>query len=114
MVVITEMAWQKTLTILLSHGGSAWVAQTLEHDLAAQGENIDDAIENLSAVLAGQFISDVRAGREPLEACPPAPAYLFERLKRAKRLDMHQPIRLPDDVPPSVRSRTLSPQYLVV
>ena len=72
--------WSKTLTVLLSPDDGGWVAQTLEHDVAAQGADIAAALDNLRAVLLGQFVADVRAGRRPLEDCPPAPASLFARV----------------------------------
>lgn len=102
-----------TLRLLLIKEGSQWVAQCLEHDLAAQGEEIDDAIDAFASILAAKIISDTKAGREPLVNCKPAPAHYFALAQRAKHIDTPTPRRLPDEVPPPWM-RVLEPELLVV
>lgn len=88
------------LTVLLLKEGSQWVAQCLEHDLAGQGPDIDDALESFSTVLTATILLDARAGRRPLSTCGPAPVEYFALAKKAKHLQSPAPWRLPDDVPP--------------
>jgi hypothetical protein len=104
---------EKKLRLLLLKEGSQWVAQCLEHDLAAQGPEIDDAINAFVTVFAAKLIADRKAGKEPLSTCPPAPAYYFELAQRAKHIDESIPRRMPDDVPPPWM-RVLEPELLVV
>ena len=41
--------------ILLLKEGNAWSAQCLEHDIAAQGETIPDAVEQLALIIIGEL-----------------------------------------------------------
>lgn len=102
-----------TLTILLLKEGTQWVAQCLEHNLAAQGPEIDDAIEAFSDVLAAKIITDVRAGRDPLASCRPAPTRFFELAQRAKHIESSIPLRLPDEVSPPWM-RVVEPELFVI
>ena len=102
-----------TLRILLIKEGSQWVAQCLEHDLAAQGPEIDDAIDAFVSILAATIVTDAEAGRQPLSRCRPAPAEYFDLVRRAKHLDRTPPRRLPDEVPPPWM-RVLDPEVYVV
>lgn len=86
------------LTILILREGPLTVARSLEYDIVAQGDSIDEALAAWADVFAAQIILDVRAGREPLADVGPAPERYFELFKRAKRLET-EPIRLPDEVP---------------
>jgi hypothetical protein len=102
-----------TLRLLLIKEGTQWVAQCLEHDLAAQGVEIDDAVDAFASILAAKIIADIKAGREPLANCKPAPAHYFALAQRAKHLDAPVPRRLPDEVPPAWM-RVLQPELFVV
>ena len=102
-----------SLKLLLIKEGSQWVAQCLEYDLAAQGPEIDDAIDAFASVLAAKIIADVNGGREPLAACKPAPDHYFVLARRAKHIDSPVPRRLPDEVPPTWM-RVLEPDLFVV
>lgn len=102
-----------SLRLLLLKEGTQWVAQCLEHDLAAQGPDIDDAIDAFATVLAGKLLADFNAGREPLSTCRPAPAHYFELVRKAKHLESPMPRRLPDSIPPPWM-RVLEPDLFVV
>lgn len=102
-----------TLRILLFKEGAQWVAQCLEHDLAAQGPEIDDALDAFASILGAKIIADTNAGREPLIACKPAPDHYFALAQRAKHIDDSVPRRLPDEVPPTWM-RVLEPELFVV
>jgi hypothetical protein len=112
-MVMTSVSQKFNVRILLIKEGSQWVAQCLEHDLAAQGPEIDDAIDAFATVLAAKIISDDRAGREPLSTCKPAPERYFMMAQRAKHIENPVPRRLPDEVPPTW-GRVLEPELFVV
>ncbi len=106
---------QKLTIVLFKEGtaeGTAWVAQCLEHDIAAQGDTIDEALDAFEAVLTGQIIADHEAGREPLSGIAPAPDYYFEHFRRAHPLAEATPFRISDGVPPSWRG-AVHPQLRV-
>ena len=86
----------RRLRLLLLKEGTQWVAQCLEHDLAAQGPEIDDAVNAFVDLFAAKVIADAAAGREPLSSCKPAPAYYFDLAQRAKHIEDSMPRRLPD------------------
>ena len=78
-----------------------WVAQCLEHDIAAQGPTIEVAQDAFVRVLAAQIAVARHHGEEPLAAFEQAPSYYWERFERALRLA--DPIQIPDpiDIPPA-------------
>ena len=61
------------LSVLLFKEGEAWVAQALEHDLAAQGPSIELVQRAFLSALAGQFKLDLQQRRLPLAHLQPAP-----------------------------------------
>lgn len=85
-----------TVSVLLLKERETWVAQCLEHDVAAQGDSIDEALENFGAVFAGHVMLDVRDGREPLTLIPQAPKVYWDRFGKGERLAKTLPIRLPE------------------
>lgn len=84
------------VSVLLLKEGETWVAQCLEHDVAAQGDSIDEALDNFGAVFAGHVTLDVKEGREPLADVPQAPSLYWEHYKKGQRLDKTLPIRIPE------------------
>lgn len=74
------------------------VAHGLEHDIAAQGDTVEEAIDAWQDVLVAQVLVDLQANREPLSGVGPADERYFAAFKRAKRLE-HEVFRFPDDVP---------------
>ena len=76
-----------TVSVLLLKEQETWVAQCLEHDVAAQGDSIDEALDNFGAVFTGHVMLDVREGREPLTDIPQAPKVYWDRYNKGSRLD---------------------------
>ncbi|MBZ0118148.1 MAG: hypothetical protein K8H88_14195 [Sandaracinaceae bacterium] len=95
------MTRELKLTILLIKEGPLWVAQCLEHDIAAQGGTIDETMDAFGVVLTAQLVMDYEAGREPLAELQPAPRAYWEQLEDAKALQEAPTLPLPDFVPPA-------------
>ena len=55
-----------------------WVAQCLEHDIAAQAEDIDTLNARLNATLKAEFLESMKRHGEPFAGIDPAP----ERFQR--------------------------------
>ena len=66
-------AYHIVISVLLFKEGDAWVAQGLEHDLAAQGPSIELVQRAFLSALAGQFKLDLQQKRAPLSHLQPAP-----------------------------------------
>ena len=86
-----------------------WVAQCLEHDIAAQGVSIPEVKKAFLLVLASQIVVALASRRDPqefLDSFGPAPDYYHERFELAERLA--EPIRVPDQVniPPAFMQLT--------
>lgn len=73
------------LSVLLLHCEGMWVAQCLEHDLAAQGRSIAAAKDALARTIAGQVIVDVEHNQEPLATFSAAPAEYWAKFKKGER-----------------------------
>lgn len=58
-----------TIQILTSPYG--FVAQCLEHDIAAQGKSPEEAIYRLEKTIAAQIALDIEHGRQPIINLPP-------------------------------------------
>jgi hypothetical protein len=72
------------LRAVVYRGESAWVARTLEHDIAAFADHPDDLPGKLRKAIAANLLINARNGREGLEGIPPAPAQFVELDERAK------------------------------
>lgn len=59
------------LTLRIITEGSAIVVRSLEYDIAAHSDSLEDAVLAWAQVFAGQIQLDRKAGREPLEGIPP-------------------------------------------
>ena len=82
--------------------GDAWVAQGLEHDLAAQGPTLELAQRAFLHALAGQFKLDTMKQRSPLAHLQPAPMKYWRAWDQAtaKQLVKAPPVPAADsDVP---------------
>jgi hypothetical protein len=82
-----------SLSVLLLKEGESWVAQVLEHDIAAQGKTVSDATCSLRKIIAGQGFLDIQNGLEPLAGISAAPDYyraMFENAEETKRT-LHVP-----------------------
>ena len=101
------------LTILVFVERERWVAQCLQLDIAAQGSDIDDALEAWMLTFASQIISDAAVGRVPFSNVPPAPPEYFERSRAARPTSERHILRLPSDVPAQWTTRTLDAEVRV-
>jgi hypothetical protein len=58
--------------------GGAYVAQCLDYDIAAQGDDIHVAIEKLELTIESDFDVCATRSKEPKDAIPPAPVYFHQ------------------------------------
>lgn len=98
-----------TLQVLIFREGPLMVARCLEHDIAAEGENIGEAWEVWKIVFKAQILVDIRAGKEPLADIGPAPDLYFDMFRHAMLLES-TPIRLPDTVPMGLMKAAMHPE----
>ena len=89
------------LRIVYLPEGNSWIAQCLEHDIAAQGKTLQEAEDAFRKTIVGQVILDLRKGREPLEGIKPAPRLYWRKFDEGVRLGVDPTIDLPTDVPPA-------------
>ena len=96
-------------TVLVLREESLWCAQCLEHDIAAQGETIDKAVEELFVSLVAQAIAQDQAGQS-LHDLPKAPDRYWREFRRAntKVTTNIPPIKTIKDMPPAFMIPRLS------
>src|SRR5262245_49865832 len=73
------------LSVLFFQEDDQWIAQALEHDLAAHGATLADAKVAFERTLAGYFELAKQHHQEPLATLKPAPAEFWEAWKRVVR-----------------------------
>ena len=90
------------LSVLLLREGEVWVAQCLDHDIAAQGRTIAEAKEAFARTFAGQVAVDLYNKVAPLKGFAPAPAMYWDKFKQGERLLDRQTLFVPpDSLPPA-------------
>ena len=72
------------LRAVVYRGDGVWVARTLEHDIAAFADRVDDLPGKLRKAIAANLLINARNGRTALEGIAPAPAQYSEMYERAK------------------------------
>jgi hypothetical protein len=88
------------ITGVLLKEASAWVAQGLEYDIAAQGTTIRDAINAFERTVVGQIMLDLKDNKKPLASLPKAPHFYWQKYAQGELLaDGRLPFYLPADVP---------------
>src|SRR5258708_3974865 len=86
-----------------------WVAQCLEHDIAAQAEHLKDAQEKFRKTLVSHIILALKHGEQPLKDIPEAPRRYWERWEEAAELKDTILLSIPrEKLPTSVRGGRLS------
>jgi hypothetical protein len=93
----TPKATEKLSVLIFKKGGS-WIAQCLEHCLAAQGSSPEECERNLTATVFVQAKLDVEAGRKLFSQLPAAPAQYWQeyhKLLDANAYRKRLPIRIP-------------------
>jgi hypothetical protein len=75
------------LKVLFFKEGDQWVAQCLEHDVAAQGENLRECMRAFGSALRGRVIAAAEGMIDhPFRDIPPAPPQYWVRYDEALRL----------------------------
>ena len=78
------------LKILLYPGHRDWIAQVLEHDIAAQGATVDDAIYHLSRLIAGECLIRERHNHlSKFAEIQKAPQRFWDLYENAAFIDKH-------------------------
>jgi hypothetical protein len=70
-----------SVSVLLQMDADAWVAQCIEHDVAAQGCTADEARQRFMTTLVHQILLDMAAGTPPLVHLNPPPDARFRLSK---------------------------------
>lgn len=84
-----------------------WVAQCIDHDIAAQGNTRAECMESFVKQMSAEIILSLDLGKVPLSDIPPAPAYFKQLFQKAPFSTLNQ-----DSV--SVRSTTFTPDSRVM
>lgn len=79
-----EASEEKTLHVLIFREGDWWVAQYLEHDIAAQAKSLDDLSYELQRVLVGTMVANLQNGLPGLGRLPRAPERYWKAFDRAR------------------------------
>ncbi|MFT4097986.1 MAG: hypothetical protein QM651_12780 [Rhodoblastus sp.] len=77
------------IRVIAFKGTTAWVAQGLEYDIAAQAPSADELQEEFLRVLTAHLQLSVELGQEPFEGVPRAPQHFFEMFDHA-RINRHR------------------------
>ena len=67
----------QTLSILLLKEDGGWSAQCLEIDIAAQGDTIKKAVDQLQFIIVSEVAFAVERQREPFEGIDRAPQHFW-------------------------------------
>ena len=100
-----ERAGELSLRVLFKRASQMWVAQCLEHDLAAQGPSLETARIAFERTLAAQVQLDLSRGLAPLAGIPPAPQEYFQIFAEAEF--QVQPLQEQGSLPPSYQIAAL-------
>lgn len=87
-----DMTVISSIHVVLYRESKWWIAQCLEHDIAAQARTLPALRKELERVLTTHLILDVEKGVQPLAALPRAPERFFEMYDAAS-----SPIEIKDD-----------------
>lgn len=92
------------LKVLVFQEDKTWVAQCLEHDIAAQGSSIRHALDALGYTLLEQITLDQEDGLEPLSQIGQAPERYFSLFQKGLRLS--DEIQIPSTATPRKQELT--------
>ena len=106
------------MRVLLLKEETLWVAQCLEHDIAAQGPTIAAAKDAFVLAFAGQIAVALHHGEEPLTTFGKAPQYYWDLFSEAERLAdpirIHDPIKIPPAFMINAMQKTLADSWISV
>ena len=104
--------------VIVSRGQTAWVAQGLEYDVAAQGPTVHDAMLAWVKTFVCEVARDLRAGKQPLETVPRAPQRFFALWEGAEARPSFEVPRPSDfacgNIPPSWMINKFTPDTRIV
>jgi len=86
------------LTILLCSRHDKWIAQCVEHDIAAQASSVEGVLYEIARTISAEIVVDCKHDREPLKGTPPAPDKFRELARNALKIENP---RFPDFTLPS-------------
>ncbi|MBI4822425.1 MAG: hypothetical protein HY791_39560 [Deltaproteobacteria bacterium] len=78
--------------VVVFQEGPYYVVQCLEHDLAAQGRSLTEALTAFFATLDANIVVDLENGETPLQRLGPAPE-AYHRMFEEARFGSRQPER---------------------
>ena len=96
----------RTLRVLLVSDGGAWTAQCLEHDIAAQGKTIQDALVEFQRTLVAEVCLHASRGAQGLDSIPRAPHMYWKKYHEGELLDHRRH-------PPFVPDCPLPPAFMI-
>ncbi len=70
---MTEQPTVYLLKVVVFKGQKSWIAQCLDHDIAAQADSPEELPGRFGRALAAEFEFSQQQGVEPLSMLPPAP-----------------------------------------
>lgn len=77
---------ERRLRVLIFQEDGTWVAQVLEHNIAAHGETPYAALAAIQLSIKAHALFDTRYQRSPFSRLKPAPSIYFEAFERAQPL----------------------------
>ena len=80
------MASSGMVRVLLARESGLWIAQGLDHDIAAHGKTLAEAKIAFCHAVAGQVIVALHHGDEPLADFGPAPQWYWDMFRNAEKL----------------------------
>ena len=88
---------RSSIRVLLFQEKTGWIAQCLEYDISAQGNNMKDAMLTFRDIFVAQIARDMDRGIKPLSMKKQAPPWYWQRLKEAEPLKNPVALKLPHD-----------------
>jgi hypothetical protein len=83
---ISFVARSQLRIVVFPDSPKAWIARSLEHDLAARGATAEAAIDTLVRIAEAHIAFDQRHGRAPLSAFAAAPRLYWNAFARASNV----------------------------
>ena len=75
------------VTVLLLQEQGKWVAQCLEHDVAAQADTLSGVKQAFVKALASQACVNIHHGKKAMEDVPQAPDFYFELFRKGMKIE---------------------------
>lgn len=72
----------KAFRVVVYQEGESWIAQMLEHDICAQGPDLDTVRRRFIHTVNAEILESTKSGKKPLEGIDPAPQRFEEFWQR--------------------------------